>query len=130
MPPQGSLNPVSFPAPPPTSRLRRLDSSVRPKTLSPRVLEKDCPVWQLPGVCVSDVVDEGSARATGDEATPTPRMPLLPPPRWFEMPSCPVWGQRPTCPPRPSEGSGRAYTPQRTARAPWKLAVASGARLS
>ena len=71
---------------------------MRPKTLSPRVLEKDCPVWQLPGVCVSDVVDEGSARATGDEATPTPRMPLLPPPSWFEMPSCPVLVSAPPAP--------------------------------
>ena len=75
------------------------------------------------------LLDEGSARATGDEATPTPRMPLLPPPGWFEIPSCTVWGQRPTCPPRPSEGSARSHAPRSAAWAAQKRALASAARL-
>ena len=42
---------------------------------------------------------------------------------------CPASGRRPTCLPGPSEGSGRAHAPLSAARAAWKLAVASTARL-
>lgn len=49
--------------------LRRLDSSVQPKTLSPRLLEKRAPCWRVPdtpAVCVADIADadESSARAS------------------------------------------------------------------